>query len=114
VSAQSNARRKPGKEKGAMMAVELQPDERETHLNMTGDNHSAWLIYSDDPYWQRRFERLGIASVEVKGGGREYRLNADMVLIRKGKRIVSEAQREALRQRAHFGGKNPSGTRVLA
>ena len=51
-----------------MMAMELQPDERETHLNMTGDDHGTWLVYSDDVYWQRRFEKLGIEFVEVKGG----------------------------------------------
>ena len=97
-----------------MMAMELQPEERETHLNMTGDDHATWIVYSDDPFWQRRFEKLGIEFVEVAGGGREYRLNADMVLIRKGKRAVSEARREQLRQNAHFRGKNPITNRVLA
>ena len=97
-----------------MMAMELQPEERETHLNMTGDDHATWIVYSDDLFWQRRFEKLGIEFVEVKGGGREYRLNADQVLIRKGKRKVSEAQREAMRHNAKFGGKNTSGNRVFA
>ena len=59
-------------------------------------------------------EKLGIEPVRVGGCGRQYRLTADQVLIRKGKRQVSEAQRERLRQNAHFGGKNTSPTRVLA
>lgn len=96
------------------MAVDLQTDERETHLSMAGNEHGHWEVFTDDPFWIRRFERLGIEPVRVVGSGRQYRLTADQVMIRKGKRQVSEAQRERMRQNAHFGGKNPSPTRVLA
>lgn len=77
------------------MAYALQPEERETHLNMTGDGHSTWLVFTDDGYWIRRFERLGIQPVKAVGAGYEYRLNADQVLVRKGKPQVSEATRLA-------------------
>ena len=96
------------------MAADLQIDERETHLSMAGNEHGHWDVFTDDPYWMRRLEKLGIEPVRVVGCGRQYRLTADQVLIRKGKRQVSEAQRERLRQNAHFGGKNTSPTRVLA
>jgi len=32
---------------------ELQLEERETHFTMTGDNHTQWVIFTDDPYWSR-------------------------------------------------------------
>lgn len=93
--------------------VELIPSERETHLNMTGDNHSEWEVFSDDPYWVRRFEKLGMKPTKVVAGGHHYRLSADQVLIRKGKRRVSEARREAMRQNAQFGVKNTNGIRKI-
>ena len=77
------------------MATELQPEERETHLNMTGDNHNEWEVFTDDPYWIRRLEKMGIAPVKRVGFGFQYRLSADQVLIRKGKPQVSEATRLA-------------------
>lgn len=94
------------------MTHELSPDERETNISMTGDNHDSWTVYSDDPYWQRRIEKLGVP-FEVCGAGRRYRLTADQVLLRKGKRQVSEAQRRAFAQNAHFGGKTPVVTGEL-
>ncbi|TXH45896.1 MAG: hypothetical protein E6Q97_30650 [Desulfurellales bacterium] len=92
------------------MAYELTPEERETHLNMTGDNHGEWEVFTDDPYWIKRLEKLGIEPFQKVGWGFKYRLSADQVLIRKGKRQVGEAQRTAMRERA----KNLSRTRVLA
>lgn len=92
------------------MAYELQSEERETHLNMTGDNHSKWEVFTDDPYWIRRFERLGIQPVKAVGAGYEYRLTADQVLIRKGKPQVSEATRLARSERL----KNTHAVQVAA
>lgn len=91
------------------MAYELTPEERETHLNMTGDNHGEWEIFTDDPYWIRRLEKLGIEPFQKVGWGFKYRLNADQVLIRKGKKQLSEATRTAMRERL----KTSSSTGVL-
>ena len=73
----------------------MTPDERETHLNMTGDNHDEWVLFTDDPYWIRRLHKLGIQPVSKSGEGLRYRLSADQILIRKGKPHVSEATRLA-------------------
>jgi hypothetical protein len=81
---------------------------------MTGDNHAQWEVFTDDPYWIRRLEKMGIQPFAKVGFGFKYKLSADQVLIRKGKRHVSEAQRERLRHNAHFGVKNPSPTAVFA
>jgi hypothetical protein len=70
--------------------MDLQPNERETCFNMTGDNHNEWIVFTDDPFWQRRLERLGIVPVKVVGAGRHYRLTDDQVLIRKGKHTLAK------------------------
>lgn len=93
------------------MAIELTPEERETHISMAGDDHATFDVFSDDPYWIRRLEKLGVKPYASVGAGFKYKLRADQVLVRKGKRMVSEEQRNALRQRAHFGGKIPSPLR---
>ena len=91
------------------MAHELNPEERETIISMAGDDHDTWIVYTDDPYWQRRVERLGIQPFEVRGAGRKYRLHADQVLIRKGKPAISEQTRQARAARLQTA----SGTGVL-
>ena len=90
------------------MTAELTVEERETHLNMGGDDHGTWTLYSDDPYWIRRLDKLGVPCV-IRGAGREYTLTADQVLIRRGKRRMSDATRHAAGQRL----KNYGGTGVL-
>jgi len=77
------------------MAIELAPEERETCLNMAGDNHNEWAVHTDDPYWIRRFEKLGIQPTAKVGAGNRYILRADQVLIRRGKPQVSDATRQA-------------------
>ncbi len=68
-------------------------EETETHLNQSADDHGHWELFSDDPFWHRRMAKLGIEPVKSVGAGFVYRLTADMVLIRKGKRRVSDATR---------------------
>lgn len=76
-----------------MESNEIVLDHRETHLNMTADNHGEWEAFTDDPYWIRRMERLGVQPTQKVGEGYKYTLRADQVLVRAGKRTVSDAQR---------------------
>ena len=101
-------------EVGKIGSYELLPEERETHFNMVGDNHNEFIVFSDDPYWVRRLDKIAVG-VAV-GTGKEYRLRADQVLVRAGKpqREYTDAQREAMSQRAKFMGKNTIGNRALA
>ena len=85
----------------------LDPSERETHISMAGDDHSQWLVFSDDPYWQRRLDRIAVGA--PVGAGKMYVLRAEQVLLRKGKRTVSEAQRAAMTERAKFMRKSTNG-----
>lgn len=75
------------------MSNEIVLDHRETHLNMTADNHGEWEVFTDDPFWIRRMERLGVQPTQKVGEGFKYILRVDQVLIRAGKRAVSDAQR---------------------
>ena len=94
-------------------SYELLPDERETHFCMTGDNHNEFLVFSDDPYWVRRLDKIAYG-VPV-GAGKEYRLRADQILVRAGKpkREYTDSQRLAMSERAKFMGKNTTGNQAL-
>jgi hypothetical protein len=59
------------------------PKERETAITQSSENHKAWEVWTDDPYWQRRLDH--IATGRPSGSGRNYTLRADQVLLRKGK-----------------------------
>lgn len=81
------------------MSDELITDHRETHLNMMAGDHGEWELFSDDPFWMRRLEKIGIKPSEKVGEGNIYKLRADQVLIRVGKRAVSDEQRKKSAER---------------
>lgn len=75
----------------------LTDTEQETNLNMTADDRDTWHVYSDDPVMIRKFESIG--AVEVKtlyGGGKAYTLRTDQVLLRTGKKQMSERRKAQL------------------
>jgi hypothetical protein len=74
--------------------AELLPEERETHINMTGDNHDVWVVFTDDPYWIRKLDK--VAQGKPVGNGKEYKLRADQVVIRSGKKQLSETHKAQL------------------
>lgn len=81
------------------MSDEIINDHRETHLNMLAHDRRAWEIFTDDPYWIRRLEKMGVQPDEKVGEGFKYTVRADQVLIRKGKRQVSDEQRQIAAER---------------
>ena len=83
------------------MPIELTNEERETHLNMTADDRGVWIVYSDDPVMIARLERIGAKLTEnaPDGIGRHYALSTDQVLLRKGKRQLSDATRGGMAAR---------------
>jgi DNA-binding ferritin-like protein len=78
----------------------IDAESRETHLSMTGNNHKTWHVFTDDPYWIARLDKVAELVSEAKQG-REYRLQANQVIIRvvPKKIVLSDEQREELRQR---------------
>jgi hypothetical protein len=71
--------------------------EGETHLNMTADDRQHWQVASNDPVLQARLERIGAVTLSVAGATRFYRLRADQVLLRRGKRTAKKCDRSARR-----------------
>ena len=73
--------------------------EIETHLNMSAENRDAWEMATDDDVMKRRMERMGIAPTRKQGDVCFYALTGANVVIRKGKRQMSEAQRAQAAER---------------
>lgn len=73
-------------------------DEIETHFHITASDRSKVEVYSDDPVWQQRLEKI-TQPIRVKGRGRWYELHIDQFVIRAGKRKVSDEQRAAFAER---------------
>jgi K+/H+ antiporter YhaU regulatory subunit KhtT len=73
--------------------ADMLSEERETHFNMTGDNHSEWVVFTDDPYWIRRLDKIG-AVLREYGAGKEYILSASQVTVRAKPKELSAAEKE--------------------
>ena len=71
--------------------------ERETHLNMTGDDHGTWDVFTDDPFWIARLDKIATA-YKVNGEGRWYKIPANQVTIKAPPKPPTEAQIEARRK----------------
>jgi hypothetical protein len=85
--------------------VELANEERETHLNMTGDNRGLWVCFSDDPVMMKKLDAVALF-VEAIGQGKEYHLRADQLSFRKGKRQLSDERKAQLAARMRSLRKN--------
>lgn len=88
------------------MPVPLTLAEMETHLNMTADNRDEWVITSDDPVMQRRFEAIGAKLTRTIGQMREYTIPANQISLRKPSKLTDEQRQEmAERARLRFAAK---------
>ena len=86
------------------MPVQLTLAERETHLNMTADDRSTWIVHSDDPWFWRRMDDLGIPPVKTLGyETRVYHLSARNVSFRREMQLSDDerARRAANMQDTH-------------
>ena len=85
----------------------LSLSEKETHLNMTGDNRGQWAVFSDDSILQARIEKVGVKPSRIDGEGRYYVLDASQVRFYRQKHY-SQAERrkraERLQSPATAGG----------
>jgi hypothetical protein len=81
--------------------MNLSLEEQETHLNMTAADRDTWYAYSVDKVMQRKLERVGAELVRIMpdGIGKEYKLRADQLSFRRGKRQLSESAKAQLATR---------------
>ena len=85
--------------------LDLTNEERETTLSMVADDRNTWIVFSDDPVMVARFRRIGAKEVEGRKGetGVHFTLDASQVLLRKGKRKLSDEARAASAERLRAG-----------
>ena len=73
-------------------------DEQETHFSIIASDRKVIHVFSDDVVWMARLDKIA-TFVRNTGGGKEYTLRADQLLVRKGKRQMSDAQKAAAGER---------------
>ena len=94
------------------MANDLSNEERETNLNMTGDDHTVWIVFTDDPFWMRRLD--GVAELlATVGQGKRYRLDANQVTVRARPKPLSDERKAQLAQQLRSLPKTSVATGVL-
>jgi hypothetical protein len=71
--------------------------ERETRLSMMGDDHGTWDVFTDDPFWIARLDKIATAW-KVIGGARWYKIPARQVTFRAPAKPPTEAQIEIRRK----------------
>lgn len=67
----------------------LTNEERECHFNMTADNRNVWEVFTDDPIWITRLDKIATAYKETDNA-KWYRLGAGQVSVRK---MLTDEQR---------------------
>ena len=79
----------------------LTQEEMEFSIYGNAAERNVLHAFSDDPYWQRRFEAAGATLVRTDGDSRFYTLRLDQVLIRAGKakRAMSDERKAQLADR---------------
>lgn len=77
------------------MTNELSNAERETRLNMVADDRNVWIVFTDDPVMMRKFDAITEFKRAV-GAGKEYRLRADQLSFRRGKKQLSPERKAQL------------------
>jgi hypothetical protein len=83
-----------------MKIADLTLVERETHLSQSADNHDEWEMYTDDPIWIARMNRLGIvARRTTAAGGKFYTIPDGQITIRKKRRPMTEEELVKVRER---------------
>lgn len=88
-----------------MSIDELSLEEREIHINQNADDRSVWSIYTDDPVWIKRLNKIVDKASEGSGVTREeagigfrYLMPVKYVAIRPPRKLSAE-QKARLAQR---------------
>ena len=62
--------------------TKLHLDETEIHLSQMADDRARWIIYTDDPVWISRLEKIGADFICDVGFGAEYQIPDNWVKIK--------------------------------
>ena len=77
--------------------MKLTKEEMETHLSRTALD-GAWEVYTDDPRFVKKFQALGAEFVRDLGYGKVFRLDDEMLILRKKPKRTSANQRVGLKR----------------
>lgn len=78
-------------------------EEMETHFTFSAADRRSCIVFSDDPWFQRKLERVGaIVTKEMTGGGKEYHMEAKQVSLRKRKDKSALSEQERLKINARM------------
>lgn len=87
-------------------------EEIETAFYQNAANRKEWSVFTEDPVWVRKLEKIGAVLVRDNlNGGKTYTLRADQVLVRAGKRQVSDEQKAKSAERMAKMNANAKRTR---
>ena len=73
-------------------------EEQETCFNIIASDRSKVHVFTDDPVWIARLDKVSEA-VRNTGEGKEYILRIEQLVVRKGKKHMSDEQRAAMSER---------------
>lgn len=83
-------------------------DEIETHFHITASDRNKIEVFSDDPVWQRKIEKV-TQPIKINGRSRWYELKRNQFSLRKGEaRSMTEEQRAASAERLRLA-RQPKG-----
>lgn len=77
----------------------LPKEERETVISIDASNRETCIVYSSDPVYQRKLEKIGAEIIHMDDWGKHYRLPANQVSLRKARKPLTEEQKEAAAER---------------
>lgn len=61
------------------MTIKLLPEERELVISMTGTSRDMVDIFSDDPYWTRRLDKI-VHPYKVSGNSKWYLATIEVII----------------------------------
>lgn len=71
---------------GDIVATKLAPEEREIAITQSAEDRAngVWHIYCDDPYWQRRLDKIAtLIRPASQGQGKYYEVGQGQIILSK-------------------------------
>jgi hypothetical protein len=81
------------------MMNNLTTEEKETVISIDAFDRSICHIYSSDPVYQRKLEKIGATVISENDWGKKYTLPANQLTLRKARKPMAEEQKEAQSKR---------------
>jgi hypothetical protein len=77
----------------------LTTEEKETVISIDASDRSICYVYSSDPVYQRKLEKIGATVISENDWGKRYELPANQVILSKARKPMTEEQRKESSER---------------